>query len=147
MKVASQKLGFGLLASTAIAFAGCAGTQMPRLESPGSAGSQRYSALQWDPYPLDDIAPPVAGGRPQEYARPIPEVKRGQTFTARPRNPAPVVMPSFAAPVSPVITAPPALPAAPAVSPFAPPPTVPYQQSFAPMPAAPPAAVPVYPGM
>ena len=72
--------------------------QMPRLASPGSAGYQRYNALQYDPYPLDDIAPPVAGTRPQEYSRPIPEVTRGQAFNAQPRTPQPVLPPSFAAP-------------------------------------------------
>lgn len=56
---------------------------MPDLASAGPAGAQRASALQWDPYPLDDVGPPVVGGRPQEYARPIPEVKRGQAFTPK----------------------------------------------------------------
>lgn len=84
---------------------------MPQLENPGSAGYQRYNALQFDPYPLDDVAPPVAGTRPREYERPIPEVKRGQIFTPKRLAPAPAV-PSFGPAVSPVITAPPALPQA-----------------------------------
>ena len=62
---------------------GCPTIRMPDLYHPGSAGYQRANALQFDPYPLDDVAPPVAGGRPREYDRPIPEVKRGQTFTPK----------------------------------------------------------------
>lgn len=85
--------------------------RMPQLENPGSAGYQRYNALQFDPYPLDDVAPPVAGTRPREYERPIPEVKRGQIFTPKRLAPAATV-PSFGPPVSPVIIAPPALPQA-----------------------------------
>ena len=57
--------------------------RMPRARYPGTAGYRRAIALQFDPYPLDDVAPPVAGGRPKEYDRPIPEVQRGQTFTPR----------------------------------------------------------------
>ena len=83
---------------------------MPQLENPGSAGYQRYNALQYDPYPLDDVAPPIAGGRPREYDRPIPEVKRGQAFTPKRLRPPPVVASPFAAPASPVFNAPPALP-------------------------------------
>lgn len=86
---------------------------MPQLANPGTAGYQRYNALQFDPYPLDDVAPSVTGSRPREYERPIPEVKRGQAFTPKRPTPAPApVVPSFGPAVSPVITAPPAMPQA-----------------------------------
>ncbi len=113
-------------AFTAIVLGGCKGTIMPRLEGPGSAGYQRSNALQYDPYPLDDVAPPVAGGRPKEYDRPIPEVTRGKLFNfARPGE-QPSAVPLFGPAVAPPITAPPAMPSA-MVSPFTPPANVPYQ--------------------
>ena len=93
-----------LVACAVLALVGCKGTIMPRLASPGTAGYQRYNALQFDPYPLDDVAPPVAGGRPNEYDRPIPEVKRGQKFTPRRPNLQPIAIPSFAPSAAPVIT-------------------------------------------
>ncbi len=86
---------------------------MPQLAHPGSAGYQRYNALQYDPYPLDDVAPPVAGTRPKEYDRPIPEVTRGKLFHyPRPGEPT-FAAPSFGPAVAPPITAPPALPTGP----------------------------------
>ncbi len=132
MRVASRQLRFGLAVCTLVALTGCPTVRMPRLQDPGPAGYQRYNALQFDPYPLDDVAPPVAGGRPQEYARPIPEVKRGQAYTPKRLRPPPVVSSPFATPASPVITAPPALPATTPTTPTAPVTTV--------SPAAPPAA-------
>ena len=108
---------------------------MPQLYHPGSAGYQRANALQYDPYPLDDVAPPVAGTRPKEYDRPIPEVKRGQTYTTDWYKLKPRATPSFVPFGAPLVTAPPALPGGP-ISPLAPPANVPYQT----LPPAPPPA-------
>lgn len=93
-----------LVMLTALALAtstGCAGTAMPNFSSPGSAGQQRRTALQFDPYPLDDVAPPVAGGRPREYARPIPEVQRGQAFAPRPTVMQPMQWPAWTQSIAP----------------------------------------------
>jgi len=122
-----------ITAGAAVVLTGCPTVRMPDLYHPGPAGYQRAQALQYDPYPLDDVGPPVAGARPKEYDRPIPEVKRGQTYTPKRPNLRPIAMPSFALPAAPVITAPPASPPA-TVSPLAPPANVPYQT----LPAAPP---------
>ena len=115
-----------VVASGLVLLAGCATIRMPDLLHPGPAGYQRANALQYDPYPLDDIGPPVEGARPREYARPIPEVKRGQTYT--PKRPAlqPIPWPTLSVP---------SLPAAPAqpVYQFAPP-----VQSLPPAPVRPP---------
>ena len=62
---------------------GCAGTAMPDLYHPGPAGYQRYWATQHDPYPLDDVAEPVVGGRPREFQRPVPEPVRAVQFDER----------------------------------------------------------------
>ena len=129
MRAQSHQLWLALTACAAVALTGCPTIRTPQLANPGSAGYQRYNALQFDPYPLDDVAPPIAGGRPREYDRPIPEVKRGQAFTPKRLRPPPVVTSPFATPASPVFNAPPALPTtAPPVSPAAPPAVgLPYQ--------------------
>lgn len=150
MHTLSHPLRLTFLASLAVALTGCPTIRMPQLANPGPAGYQRYNALQFDPYPLDDVAPPVAGARPQEYARPIPEVKRGQAFTPKRLRPAPALTSPFAAPASPVITAPPALPTtaglpATAVPTTAPPSTgLPYQSTNPPAPVT---IVPATPGV
>ncbi|MGD9636289.1 MAG: hypothetical protein AB7G28_21940 [Pirellulales bacterium] len=110
MRAFLHPLRLTLLAALAVALTGCPTIRMPQLANPGPAGYQRYNALQFDPYPLDDVAPAVAGARPQEYARPIPEVKRGQAFTPKRLRPAPVLTSPFPTPASPVLNAPPALP-------------------------------------
>jgi hypothetical protein len=141
MRFASYYLLLGLAVCASLALTGCPTVRMPQLYHPGSAGYQRANALQFDPYPLDDVAPPVAGGRPREYDRPVPEVKRGQAYTPKRPKLRPIAIPSFAPSAAPVFTAPPALPGSP-VSPFAPPANVPYQT---PPPALPPASSMVRP--
>jgi hypothetical protein len=146
MRASTYPLRIVLLASLALALTGCPTIRMPQLANPGPAGYQRYNALQYDPYPLDDVAPPVAGGRPREYDRPIPEVKRGQAFHYPRKRPAPVLTSPFPAPALPVITAPPALPTSSSmpVSPAAPPVVgLPYQAPS----QAPVTIVPTTPGV
>jgi hypothetical protein len=111
MRVTSRQLRVGLAVCFLVALTGCPTVRMPHLQDPGPAGYQRYNALQYDPYPLDDVAPPVAGARPREYDRPVPEVKRGQAYTPKRLKPPAVVSSPFATPASPILTAPPALPA------------------------------------
>jgi hypothetical protein len=141
MRIAPHQLWFGISVGTALVLTGCAKVRMPELYHPGTAGSQRYTALQYDPYPLDDVAPPVAGARPKEYDRPIPEVKRGQAYTPKRLSLQPIATPSFAPQAAPVFAAPPALPGG-TISPFAPPANVPYQT---PPPALPPSSSMVRP--
>jgi len=59
--------------------AGCSPTvRKPRLLHPGPAAYQRYNATQFDPYPLDDLGPPVDGGRPIDFDKPRSEVVRAR---------------------------------------------------------------------
>lgn len=141
MSFASHHVRIATAACAALVLTGCPTVRMPALYHPGPAGYQRANALQFDPYPLDDVAPPVAGARPHEYDRPVPEVKRGQTYTPKRPNLRPIAIPSFAPSAAPGFTAPPALPGG-IVSPFAPPANVPYQT---PPPALPPASSMVRP--
>ncbi len=52
----------------------------------GSIDRQKSRAVTFDPYPLNDIGPPIVGGRPREYANPLPEAARNE-LTARPNSP------------------------------------------------------------
>lgn len=59
--------------------AACSSTiRYPRLASPGTAGFQRHNAEQFDPYPQNDMGPEIVGGRPPDYAVPVPEVQRAR---------------------------------------------------------------------
>lgn len=49
----------------------------------GSVERQKNRAVTFDPYPLNDIGPPIVGGRPREYANPLAEPARNE-LTARP---------------------------------------------------------------
>jgi hypothetical protein len=125
MRFASPHFRIGLAACGSLLLTGCPTIRTPDFYHPGSAGQQRAAALQFDPYPLDDVAPAVAGTRPREYDRPIPEVKRGQTYTPKRPKLQPIPWPTLNMPTLPTLTA----PATPA-------PGVPYQ--FAPtVPSAP----------
>ena len=44
----------------------------------GSIDRQKNRAVVFDPYPLNDIGPPIVGGRPREYANPLPEAQRNE---------------------------------------------------------------------
>lgn len=69
-------LAFGLLTLPA-----CSQTiRKPRLASPGTAPIQRYNATQFDPYPQTDMGPEIVGGRPPDFAVPVPEVERARQF-------------------------------------------------------------------
>ncbi|QDT00195.1 hypothetical protein [Adhaeretor mobilis] len=57
----------------------------PQLNHPGPAQYQRARALQFDPYPPNDLAPEIVGGRPAGYAQPPNEVERARQH--RPAGP------------------------------------------------------------
>lgn len=59
--------------------AACSPTiRKPRLLHPGTASFQRYNAGQFDPYPPDDLAPAISGGRPIDMQMPRNEVTRAR---------------------------------------------------------------------
>ena len=67
----------GLFLSFALLLSGC-GTG-PRLFQPsGTIGYQRSQAVLHDPFPNNDLGPPIMGGRPREFDRPLPEVVDSQ---------------------------------------------------------------------
>ena len=63
----------------ALPFAGCSSTvRKPKLFHPGPAAYQQYSATQFDPYPQNDMAPPIDGGRPITWSQPPSEIERAR---------------------------------------------------------------------
>ncbi|MEX2112956.1 MAG: hypothetical protein WD845_07205 [Pirellulales bacterium] len=71
---------------------GCADIAFPRLLHPGSEEYQQVRAERFDPYPLNDVGPPIVGGRPMAYDVPSPwaeRVQNNETYQDRFRQPAP----------------------------------------------------------
>jgi hypothetical protein len=44
----------------------------------GSVDRQKARAVYFDPFPLNDIGPPVVGGRPPGFSNPLPEAHRNK---------------------------------------------------------------------
>ncbi len=51
----------------------------PNFGPPGTIGEQRAKAIVHDPFPDNDIGPPIASGRPPGFDRPASEPKRLQS--------------------------------------------------------------------
>ena len=97
---------------------GCKDWGTPRITPPfGSIGQQQARAQYHEPYPENDVGPPVEGGRPREYE------PRGEV--ARELQPLPVVLaprppsqvPQAPADQPPIITPPPMIYYPPGVTP------------------------------
>ena len=65
-------------AAVALVAAGCRSLAMPTVARPGTAQYQQSVAERFDPYPENEPAPTVVGGRPLEYEKPPPEVARAR---------------------------------------------------------------------
>ena len=50
----------------------------PRWLHPGPAQYQQQKAVQFDPYPYNDICPAVVGARPRDYDKPLAEPARAR---------------------------------------------------------------------
>ena len=124
-----------VLLLTTLGVAGCYSPyfRMPNFAHPGTAAQQRADAERFDPYPDPDAGPPVVGGRPIGYTRPLTETEWSRRFAAAPG----ALQPSLISvlPAAPVVTnpfsptAPPAYTPAfsPTYSPALPSPTAPSQ--------------------
>lgn len=53
-------------------------TQKPQLFHPGTIQQQRFNAVAHDPYPDQDAAPAIDGGRPRDYQKQLPEPVRNR---------------------------------------------------------------------
>jgi hypothetical protein len=70
-----------------ISIAGCQNPMIDAMrwsaQGQGSIDRQKARAVAFDPFPLNDLGPEVVGGRPREFANPLPEPNRNE-LTARP---------------------------------------------------------------
>jgi hypothetical protein len=96
------------LFAAAVALPACSPTiRKPRLVSPGNAPTQRSIATQFDPYPPPDLGPEIVGGRPPDYAIPVPEVTRARQYADSLRtNPAAIPLAPSLAPSAPSVYVP-----------------------------------------
>ncbi len=70
---------FLVLASLLLGMTACSSdVRKPRLLHPGPANFQRHNATQFDPYPPNDMAPEIVGGRPLDFTKPRSEVIRAR---------------------------------------------------------------------
>ena len=69
-----------LLAALTLTLAGCQHL-WPNVGRPGTREMQRRRAVVHDPYPDNDAAPEIVGGRPRHYDRPLAEPVRNRVFT------------------------------------------------------------------
>jgi len=85
-----------------LSLAACSPTlRRPQLLHPGPAGFQQDNALQFDPYPPNDIGPEIVGGRPRSFQKPPHEITRArqQSPLAPWRTSGPVLPPVLPSPV------------------------------------------------
>jgi hypothetical protein len=86
-----------VLIGGAVPLLGCASLGTPNWRHPGTAQSQQMRAHQFDPYPEDDLGPPVEGARPMEFLHPPWDIQRARPHELRRRwfgwqtQPAPAV--------------------------------------------------------
>ena len=69
-------LTLGSLACMVVLFAGC--LNQPLFRPPGTIGYHRSQAVLHDPFPSNDLGPPIMGGRPLGFDRPLSEVVDSQ---------------------------------------------------------------------
>jgi len=123
-RVAIALLGFSLAVGTC----GCANARWDFWRA-GRAQDQQRRAQKFDPYPLPDIGPAMAGTRPREFDKPLAEPVRAQLDKSGKLNSLPASCPQ-PLPGAPVYqpSAPQYLPPANSTAPLAPyPQPLPYQ--------------------
>ncbi|MHC4399820.1 MAG: membrane or secreted protein [Planctomycetota bacterium] len=72
-----------LTAVSCLCAAGCSGLGS-NWSRPGTAAIQQERAEVFDPYPENDVGPPVVGGRPRGYQKATAEPFRARWFCPQP---------------------------------------------------------------
>lgn len=62
----------------AVGVAGCSSLARPSWSHPGAAPAQQSRAEQFDPYPENEIGPPIEGARPRGFQQPPSETTRAR---------------------------------------------------------------------
>ncbi|MFM8579596.1 MAG: hypothetical protein ACKOCN_12485 [Planctomycetaceae bacterium] len=87
-KPLDARLAAALVVMMSLCMAGCSSLGRPDWLAPGPARNQQRRAVRFDPYLQDDVGPYllrlplVDGGRPRDYAEPVPEVRRARWWSA-----------------------------------------------------------------
>ena len=109
-----------LIAFSVVLPACCGCVAPPDLSHPGTEERQQARAQVFEPYPDNDVGPPVVGGRPREYQEPRPafavlqDMHSSGSVGPRPGEPILAPCPQGQVPQAPVaqppiVTAPPAI--------------------------------------
>jgi hypothetical protein len=111
MQRASANSGTTLISILTTCIVGCTAEaqrhiRFPDLAHPGPTALQRAEAIQHDPYPLNDIAPEIVGGRPLSYQQPLNEVERARLVPTRPVLIQPMPAPGASVNAPPVVSSP-----------------------------------------
>lgn len=81
-RLASREMLAALVAA-ALGAGGCA-TPHRDFWHPGTIEAQRLRATIHDPYPDQEAGPEIVGGRPRDYAQPLPEAVRNRLYVDGP---------------------------------------------------------------
>jgi hypothetical protein len=106
-----------LIALSAVLPLCCGCLSMPNVAHPGTEARQQARAQVFEPYPENEMGPPVVGSRPREYQDPRPafavlqDMHPNRAAGRGSTDPGLAPCPPSAAPVPqpPVVTAPPAI--------------------------------------
>jgi hypothetical protein len=93
-----KKFRTATLVASLLAASGCQSSTfgVPHPLRPGTEQQQQARAQRFDPYPENDIGPPVVGGRPLEYCNPPAEILRVQPRLGEPQfTPPPASAPNW----------------------------------------------------
>ena len=72
-----------VLVLLSLSFTGCA---WPPQTAPGTINSQRRQAVVHDPFPSNELGPPIMGARPLGFDQPLSEVRQLQSSPYSRRN-------------------------------------------------------------
>jgi hypothetical protein len=70
--------------TSAVLLGGCGTIRGPNLFNPGPLEKQKFWAQIFDPFPEDDSAPAISGGRPLDYDKALPAIDRARNFSRPP---------------------------------------------------------------
>jgi hypothetical protein len=71
-------------ALTFLFLSGCQASRYTERFGLGTIDRQKAKAAEFDPYPLNDIAPSVVGGRPPGFFNPLAEPRRNELIGKNP---------------------------------------------------------------
>ncbi|MFM7516403.1 MAG: hypothetical protein ACKO3V_05635 [Pirellula sp.] len=71
-------------ALTHLFLSGCQASRYAERFGLGTIDRQKAKAAEFDPYPLNDIAPSVVGGRPPGFFNPLAEPRRNELLGKNP---------------------------------------------------------------